>query len=468
MPTTVYALPNGKVAKSDKVTAADWNAFIDRMEEFFVQLGELIPQGIFLSTDFNATDSGGLNVSISAGTGWFGATDTKKLEQVTSAQTHTLPNNTNPVYIWIKTDGTPFSSGNVLDQPTGSHLTSTAVTSGGTISSINNNPTGRKNIANIIVAGGHNAFTADQSMGGFKLTNVATPTAAGDASTKGYVDGVAQGLDIKDAVRAATTVNITLSGTQTVDGVSLIAGDRCLVKDQTTGSENGIYVVASGAWTRATDADVSAEVTANIYVWVSEGTANADTGWVLTTNNPITLGTTALVFVQFNGAGSITAGNGLTKTGNTLDVNVDASTIEINADTLRIKDLGVTGAKLADAVQDEIPDVIISVGAESANVIQVGVQFRDIQDNNLAQRMGAMAWLSDSANSAETATAPSGTWSMSAGYKLADEVTNKRCFFMTDAAGLFRIDINEAGVATWFLNVKVGSRIYVSGAITFA
>jgi hypothetical protein len=109
--------------------------------------------------------------------------------------------------------------------------------------------------------------------------------------------------DFKDSVRVATTANITLSGAQTIDGVSVIAGDRVLVKDQSTGSQNGIYVCASGSWTRATDADSSAEVTTGLFVNVEEGTANGDKSFVLTTNNPITIGTTALVFASVGGGG---------------------------------------------------------------------------------------------------------------------------------------------------------------------
>lgn len=129
-----------------------------------------------------------------------------------------------------------------------------------------------------------------------------TPSAAADLATKGYVDSLANGLDFKASARVATTANITLSGTQTIDGVSVIAGDRVLVKNQTAGAENGIYVCAAGAWSRSTDADTSAEVTAGMVLFVAEGTSNADTSWVLTTNDAITLGTTSLTFAQF-GAG---------------------------------------------------------------------------------------------------------------------------------------------------------------------
>lgn len=178
--------------------------------------------------------------------------------------------------------------------------------------------------------------TDDVNFQNKKITNLADPVSAQDAATKAYVDAVKQALDIKDSVRVATTANITLSGTQTIDGVSVIADDRVLVKNQSTGSENGIYVVAAGAWARAADANVSAEVTPGMFVFVEEGTANGDNGYVLTTNAPITLNTTALVFTQFSGAGQITAGAGLTKTGNQIDVVGTASRITVNADSIDI------------------------------------------------------------------------------------------------------------------------------------
>ena len=196
--------------------------------------------------------------------------------------------------------------------------------------------------------------TTDVSLNSNKLTNLTDPTNAQDAATKAYVDAARSGLDVKASVRATTTANITLSGTQTIDGVVLIAGDRVLVKDQSTGSQNGIYVVVSGgAWTRATDADTSTEVTPGMFTFVEEGTVNADSGWVLSTNSTITLGTTSLAFAQFSGAGQITAGDGLTKTGNQFDVvTASATRIVVSADSIDLATTGVSASTYKSVTVD--------------------------------------------------------------------------------------------------------------------
>ncbi|MBA7622814.1 hypothetical protein ES703_30201 [subsurface metagenome] len=161
---------------------------------------------------------------------------------------------------------------------------------------------------------------ADIAVNSQKITGLADPIAAQGAATKAYVDGVAQGLNVHDAVAVATTENITLSGEQTIDGI-LTSSDRVLVKDQTDPKENGIYVSAAGAWTRATDMDGAEEV-AGSFVFVTSGTVNSNTGWVCT-NEPesVVIDTDNITFSQFSDAGYIDAGAGLTKTGNLLGVD---------------------------------------------------------------------------------------------------------------------------------------------------
>lgn len=177
--------------------------------------------------------------------------------------------------------------------------------------------------------------TADLSLNGHKLTGGAAATADTDFPTYRQVLDLVQGLDFKASVRAATTANITLSGTQTIDGVSVAAGERVLVKNQSSGSQNGIYVAASGAWTRATDADSSNDVTPGMIVPVEEGTTNADTIWWLTTNGPITLNTTSLTFSIFGQGTSYIAGAGLTLTGSTFDVGAGTG-ISVAADSVAV------------------------------------------------------------------------------------------------------------------------------------
>jgi hypothetical protein len=175
--------------------------------------------------------------------------------------------------------------------------------------------------------------TASVNMNSQKIVGLLAPTADTDAANKAYVDSVANGTDWKQSVRAATTANITLSGAQTIDGVSLVAGERVLVKDQTTASGNGLYLVASGAWTRTVDADNITEINAGMAVMVTEGTVNADSQWRLTTNDPIVLGTTNLAFAQIGAGSSYTGGNGISVSGNTISVD-PAVTVRKYAETM--------------------------------------------------------------------------------------------------------------------------------------
>jgi hypothetical protein len=171
--------------------------------------------------------------------------------------------------------------------------------------------------------------TAAVSLNSQRITNLAEPSASTDAATKNYVDSVAQGLDVKTSVVAATTANITLTAPQTIDGISVIAGDRVLVKNQTTASANGIYVVAAGAWTRAVDADTWAELI-SAFVFVERGTINADTGYVCTVDPGGTLNSTNVTFAQFSGAGTYVAGNGLALTGNSFSVTGTSNRISVS------------------------------------------------------------------------------------------------------------------------------------------
>lgn len=212
---------------------------------------------------------------------------------------------------------------------------------------------------------------------------------------KKYVDQVAQGLDVKESVKAATTANLsatynnsagTLTGNAngaiTLDGVTLVQNDRVLVKNQSDATENGIYKVttvgvdgvSAFVLTRAPDADTAAEMTGGTFFFVEQGTVHADAGFVATHNGTPTLGTDDVTFEQFSGAGQITAGSGLDKTGSTLNVNVDDTTIEINgSDELQVKDSAITNAKVsasAAIVQSKLNMNAASTRANSTGIAQ--------------------------------------------------------------------------------------------------
>ena len=238
-----------------------------------------------------------------------GTYSSPNIATIINSGTLTLPTSTDTLVGRATTDTltnkTISGASNTLTNIANASLTNSSITVGTTAIALG---------ASSLTLGGLTSVTVTQD-----------PTAALDLATKQYVDAVAQGLDPKASCVAATTANITLSGTQTIDGVALIAGDRCLVKDQTLSQNNGIYLVAAGAWTRATDMDTWAEVP-GAFTFIEQGTSYADTGWVCTSNAGGTLGTTPITWVQFAGVGSYTAGTGLTLTGTQFSITNTAVT----------------------------------------------------------------------------------------------------------------------------------------------
>lgn len=225
----------------------------------------------------------------------------------------------------------------------------------------------------VIKKNGSVAYTADQSMGGFKLTNLAAPSAASDAATKGYVDNALEGLKPKQAVRAATTANLSLAtdleNGDSLDGITLATGDRVLVKNQTAAEENGIYIVpASGAATRSTDFD-SLSPTDEInkaYVAVQEGTENAGKVYVQS-GLVTTIGVDPINFIFFNSVSGLVGGDGITVSGSNISVDhdgqgltfvtgqlsleLDGSTLSKSASGLKLGDTAVTPGSQGSATQ---------------------------------------------------------------------------------------------------------------------
>jgi hypothetical protein len=188
-------------------------------------------------------------------------------------------------------------------------------------------------------------------------------------ATRGYVDSVAAGLDPKDSCKVATTANITLSGTQTIDGVAVAADDRVLVKDQSTASQNGIYICAAGSWSRSSDMAAGSDA-AGASFFIEQGSENGDLGFVCTSNKgSAVVGTNNLSFSIFFGQSNTEAGAALSKTGNRLDVQVDDSSIEVSSDALQVKASGITNAMLAGSIANaKLANSSVSFGGVSLSL----------------------------------------------------------------------------------------------------
>jgi len=196
---------------------------------------------------------------------------------------------------------------------------------------------------------------------GFKLTNLADGTNPQDAATVAQLNAAVQGYSWKQPVRVATTANITLSGAQTIDGVSVVAGDRVLVKNQTAGAANGIYVAAAGAWSRSTDFDTGAEAL-GAATFVSEGTSQGNQVWLNGTDGPITIGTTVLSFVQVGGGSSYSAGNGIVIAGGV--ISADPAVVARKA-SATIGDGTATTLTITHSLNTQ--DVVVSIKEVATN-----------------------------------------------------------------------------------------------------
>jgi len=233
------------------------------------------------------------------------------------------------------------------------------------------------------------------------ITGLPEPTSLNDAATKKYTDAIKQGLDIKDPVRTSPTVNIDLTSTtdpNPVDDLTLSDGDRVLLQNQTTGSENGIYVASTATdpstWSRAPDADEDSKVSTGLFTFVEEGGTYANTSHVITTDDPITVGSTALSFAKFSGAGTLNAGDGLTQSGDTFDISVsDFAGIglvndggnDLDVDEFSINHDNLSGGTDSNAHHSRYSDSEAQTAVDGANIDIGGdadsVDGYDIQKN---------------------------------------------------------------------------------------
>ena len=318
----------------------------------------------------------GTGISVSGATGAVTITNTGVTSAVGTAGNITVSAATGAVTFNLATAGTPVSNSfvKITTDTFGRVTATTAVASSDITTALGYTPVNRAGdtmTGNLVMSGA-----------GVQITLPNLPVLGTDAANKNYVDSAVTGLSWKQAVRVATTTNGTLATAyqngSSVDGITLATGDRILIKNQTTQTENGIYVVnATGAPTRAADSDTGAELVGEA-VFVDQGTVNSDTGWVQTTNAPITIGTSNIVYVQFTGSGTYAAGTGLTLTGNTFSLSSPVSptlggTGTTTAPTSGQVLVGTAGSVYAPATVGSGTGISVTAGSGSLSIANTGV-----------------------------------------------------------------------------------------------
>lgn len=286
----------------------------------------------------------------------------------------------------------------------------------------------------VIQADGGQAFTADQDHGGFKITGLGTPTLSTDAATKGFVDSVVEGLSWKDSVRAGTTGNIVLSGPQTIDGISVIAEDRVLVRAQTIDTENGIYIVKAGTWVRSDDANQDGELD-GAAVFVEEGTANADKKFTQTTDNTV-IGVSSIIWVLFSSLGDLIGGAGILKSGDILSIELDTVPgleFDVGGDAGKIR-VFVDPAGGIERIAAGI-----SVKLDGDSLIKAAAGLKSVVPVTADKAQSPSATSGDNSSTGLTITStPGGDGFVGVvvngvGYELGDASKLKDCYFSADA-----------------------------------